>query len=340
MRGKAKQDSPGLDRFAASYLALSSLSGVIEIGTVILVIRMEKPLYGIPLVGLAYQLGAFFREPIQLASWLYYLAVMLSLMLAVVASQSLVFLLLTVFLLSVGVQGIRGIASRNQRIGTFTKRVFRIAGFASSGLVSWKNLPMVAGLTLLAALLAMKAPHRPLRTKVRNVGSGPIGWTMMVHQSHYFSYAYMIPLTLINNYGIAPRLAGTLFCIGWLSYISSRRVFGKHGLILVFALGHILAAFSLAGLFLCSSGSLGGVLGFWFLTGFGGGTVYALHELKRTAPTEQYELGPWENIGHVLGVLISLVALLVLQTPRPVFLVASMIALATLALFLSWSTAK
>lgn len=230
--------------------------------------------------------------------------------------------------------------SERQTVSTFVKRVSRVAGFACSGFLSWQLLPTVAGITLLVVLFLGRDLQQVQKASIRkNLRLGSLGWIMTIHQSHYFSYAYIIPVLLINYHGVDPRISGLFFCIGWLSYISSRRLFGERSLERTFTIGHILASITLAAIFFFSNRSLLILLALWFLTGFGGGTVYCLRQLRERSITDKSDLDSWENIGHVLGILICLIILGISETPEIVFAVSSLIAAITCMLFL-WNNRK
>lgn len=317
-----------------SYLTLSFLSGFVELGAVILVIRSEQPMYQIPLIGLAYQMGALFREPIELPSWQYYIAFLLSAFSSIFAIQSPMLLFPAIFFLSVGIQGTRGMVSEQHKIGTVVKRVSRVLGFACSGFLSLKILPVIAGIALLAILpLAKNYKTSPRISVKNNLKPGPLGWIMMIHQSHYFSYAYIVPLLFIANYKIDPKMAGLLFCIGWLSYISSQKLFGEKALIRSFIIGHILVSVTLALAFFYFDNSLVFLLTLWFLTGFGGGTVYCLRKLRASSTTDKSDLDSLENVGHVFGLLVCVAILKIYNVPQTVFVIASLLAATTLILF-------
>lgn len=298
-------------------------------------VRDGKPLVYAPLMGLAYQMGALLREPIELTPWQYYAALILSVITAFFAPHSPILLFLSVFLLSVGIQGARGMISEHHKVGTLTKRASRIVGFAFSGLLFLRMLPLVGVLALLLVLPVIRDVRGPTRATVpRGLRPGPLGWTMLFHQTHYFCYAYMIPVVFAAVYNVEPGLVGVLFCVGWVSYISSRSVFGEERLIRNFAVGHVIAAITLAVVFWFYSTSFLVVLAAWFMSGFGGGTVYCLRELRAKSSTDRSDLDSWESIGHVVGVAVCLAVLVVVQKPQFVFAFASAIALFTCAWFL------
>lgn len=324
-----------MDALTLGFLALSLISGFVELGAVLLVIRDAQPSYYIPLMGLAYQLGALLREPVELAAWQYCLALVLSTVIGIFAYHSPVLLFLTVLLLSIGLQGARAMISEGRKLSTSVKRVSRVVGFACSGFLFVQLLPIVSAVVLLLVLLLVRDLGASQRASIRKgLKPGPLGWIMAIHQSHYFSYAYVVPFLFIHSYGVEPEIAGLLFCIGWLSYISARKVFGDRTLVRNFTVGHILAAATLVGMFFFYGTTYIASLVLWFLTGFGGGTVYCLRDLRARSTTDKSELDSWENIGHVLGVLVCLAVFVLLDAPRWAFVAASLIAVSTCLLFL------
>ncbi len=323
-----------MNKYVVAHLLLNGLSGFVELGAIIYVACSSQPLYYIPIMGLAYQTGALFREPIELATWHYYIALFLAMLLAVFSLEYPLSLFMAVFMLSVGIQGSRGIISGHGSVSTLTKRISRIAGFAFSGLFSTHILIIIVGIVLLIYHFIAKETKVAQKTSIRqNLKPQPLGLVMMIHQSHYFTYAYIIPLIIIYH-EVNPRIVGLLFCIGWLSYVFSQKVFGEKKLAHSFAIGHVFAAITLAGLFFFARISVILLLLLWFLTGFGGGTVYCLRKLRQNSLTDKSDLDSWENIGHVLGVIICLLVLLIMKAPASVFLVASFIAIFTCLLFL------
>lgn len=322
-------------KLTCGYLLMSYISGFLELGAVIYAIRSAQPLYLVAVMGLAYQLGALVKGPFKLGAWQYCAILAASLVIAFFSQSSPSLLFLAVMLLSVGIQGVREILSKLGKVSTPVKRLSRVAGFACSGLFSPQCLPAMAGLSLLVTVLLGEQAEQVCRTN-REWGfrPTPLGWLMTIHQSHYFSYAYVIPVLLVCGHGVDSKVAGFLFCIGWFSYILAQKVFGERALVFTFAAGHVLASLCLLGLFLWYDQSLLVVLALWFLTGFGGGTVYCLRRLSEKSTTDKSDLDQWENLGHILGVILS-IFVLVLSTPRQAFLVASLIAATTCLLFLA-----
>lgn len=325
-----------MDKFKSAYLLFSFLAGFVELGAVLLVVRQGYPLYYVALAGLAYQLGALFREPIALASWQYYLVLLLSGILAAFAAQLPVLLCVAVFLFSIGLQGARGLVSEHQSVSTALKRLSRVAGFACSGLLFPWVLTVMGGVVLLVVFVLSRDLKSSRKAVLRKgMQLSPLSLVMLIHQSHYFCYSYIIPLMFVMRYQVSPAVAGLVFCVGWVSYILSQPLFGDKNLVLTFAGGHVFASITLVAMFLFSSRSFLILILLWFLTGFGGGTVYCLRKLKEKSVSDKSDLDSWENIGHVLGVLICLLVLLISGTPQLAFAVAAFIAAVTCVLFLA-----
>lgn len=303
-----------------------------ELGIIIYALRQGLPLSAIPLLGIAYQLGALFRWPVELPPWHYIAAIALGLVLGLVTDRSTPLLALTVLLLSIGLQGGRELVLKKTQVGTFAKRVSRVAGFAFSGFFGLRFLPAVAIVGLTTMLLLRKGlTGATVPFLHRNWHAGLLGVTMLIHQSHYFSYAYFVPFLFLNMHNVSAPFVGLMFCIGWVSYSVAPFVFAKRSLVRSFSLGHILAFLTLFTIF-GFSGSFWVIILAWFFSGFGGGTVFCLRELEREVTSEKPNLDLWENFGHILGLVVSLTVIGLSGQPLIVFPVAAVIALLTAAL--------
>lgn len=318
-----------VDWYYFDYLLLSFLSGLLELGVVVYAFRQNMPLVAIPLLGLAYQAGALFRRPFELSARHYAVAALSGLALALVVGHYIVGLILSVFFLSIALQGIRDLALKNTEAGTFIKRVSRVAGFIFSGFFDPSLLVVVASVILATLFFGWKtlAGMRPTRDR-DNWHPGPLGLTMLVHQSHYFTYACFIPFLFLRVHSVQLSFIGIIFSIGWISYSVAPFVFAKQPRLKVFSFGHVLAFFTLVTIF-CFSQNLGLVILAWFLSGFGGGTVFCLRELASKVLEDRPDLDLWENLGHVLGLVVSLLVISISANPIYVFLIAAIIALLT-----------
>lgn len=155
---------------------------------------------------------------------------------------------------------------------------------------------------------------------------------MTVHQMHYFTYCYGLLLILSEVAG-GPGLVGLWFGVGWVSYLSAERLWGRTSLALALILGHIIVAATLVGLSLFGREAWPAIA-CWTLTGFGGGTVYCLTRLHRRSggPPEALDLA--EDLGHVGGAAIALTLATVLgMTAWHLAAVAALFALATIMTF-------
>jgi len=164
-----------IDRFTLAYELFSFLSGLVELGMVVLALRSQLPFVYVLLVALAYQVGALLREPVELTVTQYRLAALLAMLTAFTAQLSPVALVAVTLFLSVALQGGRGIFAEQQhdRVSTFMKRVFRVAGFALAGFMSYALLLVVA-VTVFGVMVALtwKAQSNPTM-RLRNLNPRP-----------------------------------------------------------------------------------------------------------------------------------------------------------------------
>jgi hypothetical protein len=317
------------DWYSIGYLLLSLLSGFLELGIIIYAFRQGMPLVAILLLGVAYQAGALFRRPVELPPWQYIFATGLGFMLGLVNHESIALLVLTVLLLSIGLQGGRELILKKTQVSTFAKRVSRVAGFALSGFFDLRFLLAVAIVAFTTMLLLRKGLTGVTAPFLhRNWHAGLLGVTMLIHQSHYFSYAYFIPFLLLYIHNVSAPLVGLIFCIGWISYSITPFIFAKQSLVRSFLFGHILATLTLFTIFGFFQNFWILILA-WFLSGFGGGTVFCLRELERNLVSGKPDLDLWENFGHILGLAISIAVVGISGQPLIVFPVAGVIALLT-----------
>lgn len=325
-----------------TFLALSFLSSVLELGPIIALAQEGESLVIVLLAGLAYQIGNLIAGMRSATAVLLPISALIAIGLAWFSRQSEVFFLGSVLFGSISLQRMRRSinASHGNTLGvtTLQKRSVRIAGFAVAGIVGLPVYPWMISLIGVAAVGAYFSFAHGTEEGKRNyrVRTNPLPIVMLIHQSHYFAYAYLIPVLLIVVFGSSPYLVGIGFVIGWISYASVESFVHSRRFATVFIVGHAVVAVSLAclGIFYFS---LPIVLFAWFLSGFGGGTVFCLARLNKAAGSYRIDLEPWEDLGHVIGVVVSILLAIVLFNPfRGVFLAASVIALlAGLSMWLS-----
>lgn len=320
----------------AGYLLLSVFAGLLELGVIMLAIRNHWPLVALPLAAIAYQIGAVLVEPIGLrpAGFLM-LGITGTSLLFIMSAPTFPQVLLPIALISAGIQGGRDVLGVAARVSTLVKRLARILGFLLSGVVALGGIVWlgVASVTILG-LTALSKAESP--AKQVGLKAGPEAALMLVHQAHYFCYASIIPLLLVETRLLPVQATGVLFSVGWISYAFAPSLLRRNQPIPTFVLGHLFAASVLVGIALFASQPLV-VLALWFLTGLGGGTVFIIRKLERRSPTP-LGLDGWENAGHVLGLSISAIVVSAFGA-LAVFPAAALIALLT-ALMMSLLAAR
>lgn len=295
------------------FLSLSFLSSMVELGPVIMLAADSNSLTKVLAAGLAYQIGNLVIGVIQIrVLWIVVIGI-LAACLSLFASSDTALLYLSILMISISLQGLRRFLASSKgdsiRVSTLLKRITRIAGFAVAGFLDPVNYPWLVGLIGLAGIILLfwlrdSETDTNFHAK-RNFTVNPLSIVMIIHQSHYFSYAYLMPVLFLTVLQIPQKLVGIGFIIGWVSYASTESLIRKRNFIAIFVIGHFVVAVSLLVL-----GALYWISWMvflaWFISGLGGGTVYCLTRLNKFTGLNSVEMEPWEDIGHVTGVIISI----------------------------------
>lgn len=233
-------------------------------------------------------------------------------------------------LFSAGLQGLREEALNHCQIGTLPKRAFRILGFVAAGYFRPFALPMVA---LLVLLMATTFGRRSASADVRERGDfgrslGAAGVAMIVHQMHYFAYAYALPILLLRLHGLSGSATALAFTLGWVSYSLAPTLLGRLPTLSVVVVGHVAVAATLA-LMAMGFDDIKLLLVTWFASGFGGGTVFGIKRLAQqwSSIDRTRDLDLWENVGHVLGVIIAIGVILATRLETFLFLAGAALSL-------------
>lgn len=276
------------------FLALSLLSGALELGSLFYALEVQAP---VPLLfPLVYQLGNLLFLPALVTSRRARGLCLLGLALALPGSPGL--FLPALLAASLCVQAAR--AEQKSACPAWLKRTFRIGGFLFSPLTAMLPGLILACclLTAWAALVRGREVPAPVDTTLLPV--------MVFHQMHYFVYAYIMPAWVLNRTG-SLLAAAAAFALTWIVYlvpqaaaerakhISHRAVFFTcHSFLLL-----VMAA-------MCAAAALDRpwtLTALWVLTGLGGGSVFCIQKL--TSACRNADLTFSENVGHALGCLTA-----------------------------------
>lgn len=295
-------------------LGLACAASLLELGPISALLRGGAGLTAVLLAGLAYQVGNAVPRPGPLAAWPFPALV------ALLGAVGLAFSTLAtptwfaaIAALSWALQGTRRRLTAvpgGDLPSTVEKRAARVAGFVAASL-----LPLAIWLPLLGALLAASivrsrpaSPATPVR--IRSVNGIEIA--MVLHQAHYFSYCYAIPL-LVSRAAIGGIPAmGAWFACGWISYLSAETLWRRFPPVRVFLVGHLCLAVVLA-MLAAFSAVPAAATALWIASGLGGGTVYCLTALHKKSGRPHAVLERAEDGGHLLGVAVALAGVIVLR---------------------------
>ena len=313
-------------RGTCTYLSLSFASGFVELGSLLYAIRLEAPTFAVIAIGLAYQLGALAQNPFALRWGRHPATPFIAVASAVVAQWDYRAVWLAVLLLSIVLQDVREETLKLASVGTFPKRVARILGFATSGSFSPLLMTLICVLVILAARMVgrLSSGHRSYSRCIPKYSTNILGAAMVLHQMHYFAYAYIMPIVFIRVHALGYWYAGLAFALGWISYSITPSVLSRLPSVSLVVYGHVCVAATLF-LMACYYDRLVLLLAAWFASGFGGGTVFGIRRLavEKVALRRTGDLDIWENVGHVVGVIVAIVVVFIDTSPRVTFLVAS-----------------
>ena len=293
----------------ALFFLLSTITGFVEVGAVIYAIQQGFSVVQILLLVLAYQVGCFFPTNISVKKmWLIILGIItLSLSVTLYAIPLYGVFLATVLTLSPCLQMARSL--QKSKVSTAQKRVFRIIGFGLSPLLSPFTLIGVSIVTLIIAL----TQKSEFRNSIKLPKLHPQYSIMVMHQMHYFSYAYIVLIiagSLDNYHGF---LTALFFMLSWITYTSAQYIFKGKKYYTYLITGHIFLVLVISGIAVTTFEPLKIVL--WILTGFGGGTVFCIKEiLKIWQGYDNHTFESSENYGHVLGVFCSILLYVLFDT--------------------------
>jgi hypothetical protein len=321
----------------AIFFLLSSITGVLEVGAVIYAILQDFSVVQVLLLVLAYQLGCFFptnvavRKVCLIALGLS--SVVLALMLSLFPSFWL--MMLSILFVSPCLQTARSLQKSTASTGA--KRLFRIIGFGLAPLFSPLLLLAISITTLVIVIIQKNDNKNRLQFSALNSDYA----IMVVHQMHYFSYAYIVLIIASNLDNFHGFLTALIFVLGWITYTSTQYILRKKKNYTYLICGHLLLFALISGIAIVSSETIKVIL--WILTGFGGGTVFCIKEiLKSKQSYDNHTLESSENYGHILGVLCSIILFSIFGTLNAPIYFAAICAASTalLAAFLNKNQVK
>lgn len=284
-----------------SYLFLSLLSGYLEIGIFVFANSQNYVIQQWIGMGIAYQLGNVIKIDTKNIGRYVLLLVCTLLQLFL---ESYLSILVAIFILSSLTQ-----SARTSTVGdttTYLKRVFRIIGFL---LAIWFNFWIII---IFLFLFYIFSKPKPVNLLPRSI--------MLFHQLHYFTYCYvLIYILLTSHYQI---IAIIVYVLGWVTYINSNIILNRFYDERVIVICHFILAIILYAMSL-SDGFLFVIL--WIITGILGGSVYAIKNIYKSEKLEKY-MEQDENIGHVIGVIIAIVIVLLFESSS-VFIISSLFCL-------------
>lgn len=314
------------------FLFLSLISGLIELGCILLGIHLKLSVMEVIGLGLAYQVGNLVPNPFKLNKTATTIVSLLSTScFAVTLFTDQYWLLFAGFaLIAAVVQSLR--TSYKQKVHTALKRSSRIVGFFLSPLV---NVPFILAISVILILGAVFSKYKNQSLEFVKPKLRYIHFIMLMQQMHYFCYCYFIAIMIFNlkfiqDLALPPLVSISIcFALSWVTYTWIPLLLKKDTYVKYYIVSHIYLLAVLLLMALYPESVLLIVL--WILTGFGGGTGYCIEKIDLLDSTANSDdmifIG---NLGHILGVAAGMITFTVFNTAySTIFLGAIFTVLAT-----------
>lgn len=313
-----------------SFLLLSLLSGIIELGGIFYGFKMNLSNISIIMIALVYQLGNLFPIPFKLNRLTLLILSLINFILIInyIANPNFVSYISIFFLTTSIIQSLR--AESKNDVSTELKRTFRIFGFLISYLFNFKFLISI-NIMIFIFIFFNKEKNKITYFFPKN--KKKLGKIMIFHQLHYFSYVYILLIIFYYNYSLNLLKIGISFSISWIVYTSISIFITSKNYKKIFIIGHLYLGILLFSLAFIDSIYLVNL--FWILSGIGGGTVFCIKKLSKDK-LEPNEVIFYENMGHILGVLISLGFTLKYSNLKYIFFISSCFALIACILMIKY----
>lgn len=308
-----------------SFLILSFLSGVIELGSAYIGIIHELPVCLILMLPLFYQTGNLMISvlPRRLLLNVIFTGIVCFLSIIYYICPNFWILAVELAFSSYCIQFMR--ACHKSSCPTWLKRSFRIAGFALSPIMLCNDGQIIfffSALFCIFLIIKDTVAHR--ESKIISQGKKTqitgISMVMIFHQMHYFVYTYIMPI-FIYTLTKSIIMSSLVFSVTWIVYLLPQTIAEKFNIVNYkkmfffchFFLGVCMAIIAVSAYFHNTTF----VLLFWILTGLGGGSVFCIKHLCKRYESMNMDFS--ENIGHFVGPLIAV--LFCCMTTEYVFIV-------------------
>lgn len=297
-----------------TFLFLSLLSGLLELGSVYLGIAHEFPVYLIIALPFFYQIGNLLMNIISRKILPVIIFVAITIILAVFNIIRFSYYLFAVQLIcnSYCIQHAR--MQYKKICPTWLKRCFRIGGFAFSPALVIYDGQIILIFSALLCLWAIISNAKMYKfganntfEKIKHQKPG-VSTVMVFHQLHYFVYTYIMPI-YVYTLTKSISLSALAFSCTWVIYLLPQIIAEKNETVnykkLFFSCHLFLAICMLIiGISVYYQKSALALIA-WLLTGFGGGSVFCISHLSKKYESINMDFS--ENIGHFLGPLTAVI---------------------------------
>lgn len=294
------------------FLLLSFFSGMLELGSVYIGLKLGLSMGMTLLLPFSYQIGNLM---INIVKGNRYKTFCMVCIIGILAPAWFIYhhlwvIAIQIALISYCIQDLR--SKYKAKCPTWLKRSFRIGGFIVSPIMFIADSELSIILCTSACLLSLLTLNNSNEmiidaSEKKQMSTKKISFVMIFHQLHYFVYTYLMPVYMYQH---TKNIFYTsfMFASSWIIYLFPQVIVEKYGLSnykKIFFVCHTFLAICMAGVTISIwSKSILMTLVFWMLTGLGGGSVFCI---KYLSPIYQrMDMALSENIGHLLGPLLAI----------------------------------
>lgn len=299
-------------------LTAAASASLVEIVPILDALYRGQSLIVVLLLGLAYQIGNGLAGRVGGSPKVIFAMACFGLIAWMIPGPILAIQIVAVATLSASLQACRRAYEDTEdrpKIRVAQKRAWRVAGFLLAAIlpataaVSGVVVVLAFGTVLLRSVPRVSAERKVLHLDPVQTSSSlhqQLWALMVVHQTHYFVYAYAILHLAFHTSSGSVAMAAVAFAVGWITYLSAERLWHRFPHQRVFIAGHTFLTACLLGMSWVGENSWISVL-LWVMTGLGGGSVYCLTFISTQSGLLSTQLRHAEDVGHVGGVVLALI---------------------------------
>lgn len=312
--------------FTFLFVILNIISGLLETGAIIFGMRKYGIIFAL-VAALFYQIGNLAPDPFTLSKKLKFMFASASTILMIFGFWNPCCVMIAIPFLALSLQSVRA-KYKLDDLKAY-KRVLRMIGFFLG--FGFNAIIGIIGSCIVIIAICLSGSNEKSAIMIPRFNR--LHWILIFHELHYFTYCYAVMLIAYQYTGAIG--AAVLFFLSWIAYVSSRKLFYRNvsNYKKAFVVGHTILVILLVLIFFIPDIKIKTLC--WLLTGIGGTTEFCIGELEKKTGQSATNHNCAENYGHVGGVLISILTVIVTKKLLASVLIAGLFAIVALILMVT-----